>query len=163
MTHGLRSDLWWTIALRILLGQFRDTFWIPSDQVCLSQTHRCPGACGSRQKDHVVILDQSQVRAVWALGYRGNHHFASIKYMPINSGTFHILPSGIHGLCFGSYFSGPLALHSLQHGPLSRVHFGESLVVRSYSEIDQIHLSSEAQCVSHHLPLVDCHSFTYGK
>ncbi len=28
---------------------------------------------------------------------------------------------------------------------------------RLYSEIDQIHLSSEAQCVSHHLPLVDCH------
>ena len=27
-----------------------------------------------------------------------------------------------------------------------------------YSEIDQIHLSSEAQCVSHHLPLVDCHT-----
>ncbi len=26
-----------------------------------------------------------------------------------------------------------------------------------YSEIDHIHLSSEAQCVSHHLPLVDCH------
>ncbi len=24
-------------------------------------------------------------------------------------------------------------------------------------EIDQIHLSSEAQCVSHHLPPVDCH------
>ncbi len=27
-----------------------------------------------------------------------------------------------------------------------------------YSEIDHIHLSSEAQCVSHHLPPVDCHS-----
>ncbi len=36
--------------------------------------------------------------------------------------------------------------------------FGESLVVRLYSEIDQIHLSIEAQCVSHHLPLVDCHN-----
>ncbi len=34
-------------------------------------------------------------------------------------------------------------------GPLSRVHFGESLVIRLYSEIDHIHLSSEAQCVSH--------------
>ncbi len=29
---------------------------------------------------------------------------------------------------------------------------------RLYSEIDQIHLSSEAQCVSHHLPQVDCHT-----
>ncbi len=28
-----------------------------------------------------------------------------------------------------------------------------------HSEIDHIHLSSEAQCVSHHLPLVDCHIF----
>ncbi len=27
-----------------------------------------------------------------------------------------------------------------------------------YSEIDHIHLSSEAQCVSHHLPQVDCHN-----
>ncbi len=43
-------------------------------------------------------------------------------------------------------------------GPLSRVHFGESLVIRLYSEIDHIHLSSEAQCVSHLYPQVDCHT-----
>ncbi len=55
MIHDLRSDLWWTIPLRILLGQFWDTSWIPPDQVSPSQTHRCPGACGSRQKGHVVI------------------------------------------------------------------------------------------------------------
>ncbi len=35
------------------------------------------------------------------------------------------------------------------------VNFG--IPLGSHSEIDQIHLSSEAQCVSHHLPLVDCH------
>ncbi len=29
--------------------------------------------------------------------------------------------------------------------------------LRLYSEIDHIHPSSEAQCVSRHLPLVDCH------
>ncbi len=103
---------------------FWDTDRIPHDQASPSQTHRCPDACGSRQKGHVVI--------------------------------FHILPTGIHGLCFGFCFSGPLPPHSLLHGPLSRVHFGESLVIRLYSEIEQIHLSSEAQCVSHHLPLVDC-------
>ncbi len=40
---------------------------------------------------------------------------------------------------------------------LGCLHFGESLVVRLYSEIDNIHLSSEAQCVSHLYPLVDCH------
>ncbi len=72
MTHDLRSDLWWTIPIRILLGQFWDNLWIPHDQASLS-------------------------------------------------------------------------------------HFGESLIVRLYSEIDQIHLSSEAQCVSHQLPQVDCH------
>ncbi len=99
-----------------LLGQFRDTFRIPPDQASPSQTHRCPGACG----------------------------------------TFHILPRGIHGLCFGSFVSGPLPLRSLLQSPLSRVNFGESLIIRLYSEIDQIHLSSETQCVSHHLPPVDC-------
>ncbi len=48
-------------------------------------------------------------------------------------------------------------LPSLSLGPLLGVHFGESLVVRLYSEIDHIHLSSEAQCASHLLPQVDCH------
>ncbi len=64
----------------------------------------------------------------------------------------HIQPTGIHGLCFGSCFSGPLPLRSLILGPLSRVHLGESLVVRLYSEIDHTYLSIEAQCVSHHYP-----------
>ncbi len=73
MTHDLRSDLWWTIPFRILLGQFWDTLRIPHDQASPSQTHRCPGVCGSRQSDHVII--------------------------------FHIQPTGIHGLCFGSCFS----------------------------------------------------------
>ncbi len=41
---------------------------------------------------------------------------------------------------------------SLIYGPLSRVLFGESLVNRLYSEIDQIHLSIEVQCVSHYYP-----------
>ncbi len=56
MTHDLRSDLWWNIPLRILLGQFWDTSWIPPDQVSHRQIHRCPGACGSRQMGHVVIF-----------------------------------------------------------------------------------------------------------
>ena len=38
-TRDLRSDLWWTIPLRILLDQFRDTLWIPADQVSPSQTY----------------------------------------------------------------------------------------------------------------------------
>ncbi len=47
-THDLRSDLWWTIPLHVLLGHFWDTLWIPTNQVSLSQTLRCPGACDSR-------------------------------------------------------------------------------------------------------------------
>ncbi len=82
---------------------------------------------------------------------------------PGDCGTFHILPTGLHGLCFGFCFAGPLPLRSLLHGPLSRVHFGESLVVRLYSEIDCIHLSSEAQCVSHLYPQVDCHTRCFQK
>ncbi len=33
--------------------------------------------------------------------------------------------------------------------------------VRLYSEIDHLHLSIEAQCVSHLLPLADCHMTSY--
>ncbi len=35
---------------------------------------------------------------------------------------------------------------------------GFNLVIRLYSEIDQIHLSSEAQCDTALLPLGDCHT-----
>ncbi len=125
----------------------------------------------SRHEGHVVIFDQSQssLRHFWQKS--GNRHLPDcedclkradvtsrksmyLSCMPISIGTF----PGLHGLCFGFCFAGPLPQHSLSHGPLLRVHFGESLVIRLYSEIDQIHLSSEAQCVSHHLPQVDCHS-----
>ena len=39
----LRSDLWWTIPLRILLGQIWDTFWLYSeiDQIHLSSEAQC--------------------------------------------------------------------------------------------------------------------------
>ncbi len=74
-----------------------------------------------------------------------------------NFGTFQFLPTGLHGLCIGFCFAGPLPLRSLTHGPLLRVRFGESLVFRLYWEIDHIHRIIEAQCVSHHLPPVDCH------
>ncbi len=112
-------------------------------QVMDPQLPATPGACGSRQKGHVVILDQSQ-RSLRKFSVEAG------TTMPIKIGTFRILPTGLHGLCFGFCFAGLLRLRSLLHGPLSRVHFGESLVVRLYSEIDHIHLSSEAQCVSHH-------------
>ncbi len=78
--------------------------------------------------------------------------------LPIKIGTFQFLSTGLHGLCFGYCFSGPLPLRSLTNGPLFRVRFGESLVVRLYSEIDHLHLSIEAQCVIALLPLGDCHT-----
>ncbi len=59
-----------------------------------------------------------------------------------------------------SYLRVYMGLHSLSHGPLSSVHFGESLVIRLHSEIGHIHLSSEAQCVSHLYPQVDCHKWS---
>ncbi len=45
----------------------------------------------------------------------------------------------------------------LGYGPPIGVRFRESLVVRLHSEIDQIHLSIEAQCVTTLLPLGHCH------
>ncbi len=54
-----------------------------------------------------------------------------------------------------TYMNPILVWHALlmqNNSPLSRVHFGESLVVRLYSEIDHTYLSIEAQCVSHNYP-----------
>ncbi len=73
-------------------------------------------------------------------------------------GFLQFLPMGQHELCFGYLFSGPLPLCSLIIGPPIGVSFRDSLVFRLYSEIDHIHLSSEAQCVSHLLPPGDCHN-----
>ncbi len=75
----------------------------------------------------------------------------------VTIGFLQFLPTGQHGLCFGYLFSGPPTLHSLIHGPPFGVRFQESLVIRLYSEIDQIHLSIEAQCGTACSPLGDCH------
>ncbi len=45
------------------------------------------------------------------------------------------LPTGLHGLCFGCCFSGPLPLCSLINGPPIGVRFRETLVIRLHSEI----------------------------
>ncbi len=76
------------------------------------------------------------------------------KQVPITIGSFQFLPTGLHGLCFGCCLSGPLPLRSLRsthRGPYPGV-------FRLHSEIDQIHLSIEAQCVTTLLPLDDCHT-----
>ncbi len=84
------------------------------------------------------------------------HLVSRCLYFPLDQshwwGTFQFLPTGLHGLCFGFCFAGPLPLRSLTNSPLFRVRFGESLVVGLYSEIDHIHLSIEAQCVTTLLP-----------
>ncbi len=74
-------------------------------------------------------------------------------------GSPQFLPSGQYGLCFGYCFSGPLPPCS-HHGQvtLRGACFRESLVIRLYSEIGQIHLSIEAQCGTAYLPLCDCHN-----
>ena len=83
-------------------------------------------------------------------------------------GMTHVLRSGLVMGNATSYFplivlgyhsySSLLPLRSLINGPPIGVLFGESLVIRLHSEIDQIHLSIEAQCVTTLLPLGDCHN-----
>ncbi len=131
-------DLWWTIPLHIFHCSCWDTLWIPNDHMDLCQTPCVQVPVFSRHWGHVVNLDQSQA-------------------------LFQFLPTGLHGLCFGYCFSSPLPLRSLTNGPLFRVRFGESLVVRLYSEIGHIHLSIEAQCVTTLLPLGDCHTTGLSK
>ncbi len=73
-------------------------------------------------------------------------------------GFLQFLPSGHNGLCFGYCFSGPLPLCSHLNSPPLGVCFRESLVFnRLHSEINQIHLSIEAQCGTACLPMGDCH------
>ncbi len=78
------------------------------------------------------------------------HTGVQVSLVPAKVITWSFLTN--HKARFGYCFSGPLPLRSLILGPLSRVHFGESLVVRLYTEIDHTYLSIEAQCVSHHYP-----------
>ncbi len=97
------------------------------------------------------------VRSTLALKLSVSPPYYPIKSIANKIGSFQFLPTGLHGLCFGCCFSGPLPLRSLIKGPPIGVRFQESLVVRLYAEIDQIHLSIEAQCVTTLLPLGDCH------
>ncbi len=45
------------------------------------------------------------------------HTGVQVSLVPANIGTYHIQPTGVHGLCFGYCFSGPLPLRSLILGP----------------------------------------------
>ncbi len=131
MTHSLRSVLWWAIPFRYYLVNFG----IPLG------SHTIKPALARHTGVQVPVVPAKAITWSFLTNHKARSAWALI-------GTFHIQPTGIHGLCFGSCFSGPLPLRSLLHGPLSMVHFGESLVVRLYSEIHHTYLSIEAQCVS---------------
>ena len=104
---------------------------------------------GSRQSDHVISFGQSPSLLCNCSAKSGNRHF---KPMPINIGTYNIQPHRCTWVVLWLFCFRSTPLRSLILGPLSRVHFGESLVNRLYSEIDHTYLSIEAQCVSHHYP-----------
>ncbi len=112
-------------------GLCRPTF--PIDHMDLCQTHCKQVPDFSRSQGHMV-------------------RFAN------KIGSLQFLPRVLHELCFGCCFSGPLPLCSLINDPHIGVRFLESLVIRLHSEIDQIHLSIEAQCGITLLPLGDCHT-----
>ncbi len=107
-----------------------DTLRIPTDQVSLSQTLRCPG-----QAMGAGVL-RSAANQDWYLP------------VPTYGSTWVVLWLLF---CRSAPSTFPVTWSTLT-GPFRGV---PSL--RSYSKIDHIHLSSEAQCVSHHLPQVDCH------
>ncbi len=70
----------------------------------------------------------------------------------ITFGIYHIQPHWCTWVVLWLFCFRSTPQRSLILGPLSMVHFGESLVNRLYSEIDQTYLSIEAQCVRHHYP-----------
>ncbi len=118
--------------------------------------HKNTDCCGQLWARQRLVMIFTTSHFTWS--FWGTFRIPTDQVSPSQTlrcpGAFRFLPTGLHGLRFGFCFAGPLPLHSLSHGPLLSVHFGESLIIRLYSEIDHIHLSSEAQCVSHHLPHV---------
>ncbi len=72
--------------------------------------------------------------------------------MPIDIGTYNIQPNRCTWVVLWLFCFRSTPHRSLILGPLSRVLFGESLVNRLYSEIDQTYVSIEAQCVRNHYP-----------
>ncbi len=127
MTHSLRSDLWWTIPFRVLLGHFGVPIVSLTIKPTLARHTGVRRVFGSRQSDHVITFGQSQ-------------------------STYHIQPLRCTWVVLWLFCFRSTPQRSLILSPLSRVHFGESLVKRLYSEIDHTYLSIEAQCVSHHYP-----------
>ncbi len=136
-THVLRSDLWWTIPFHILHWSSWDTFKIPTDQVALARHSGVQEPVISRHGITWSFLDQS-ANQDWYLPvptYGSTWVVLWLLFCRSAPSTFPVTWSTLKGPAFRGVPS-----HRL------------------YSEIDHIHLSSEAQCVSHHLSPVDCHN-----
>ncbi len=136
-------------------GSSWNTIRVSTDRVNLCQTHckQVPDfsrAPRSGQMVELVELDQSQ-----ALFYSSKSKVNTIGFLQF-------LPTGQHGLGFGYLFQVCSLYVPFIDGLHLGVHFRGSLVVRLHSEIDQIHLSIEAQCGTARLPLGDCHSRWIG-
>ncbi len=134
--------LWWAMPPNKNHGSAWNTIWISTDRMNLCQTH-----CKQVPDFFPRLRSRGQV-------------WTNYRHCYINRQYNWLLPVPTY---FGCYFSGPLPLRSLLNGPPISVRFRESLVVRLYSEIDQIHLSIEAHCVTTLLPLGDCHTLSKGK
>ena len=134
--------LWWAMPPNKNHGSAWNTIWVSTDRMNLCQTHYKQVPDFSRAPEsgqgHMVRLDQSQASEI-------NSQYNWLSPVPAFGSTWVVLL-----LLF--FRSAPSTF------PNKRVHFRESLVIRFYSEIDQIHLSNEAQCVIACLPLGDCHN-----
>ncbi len=135
-------DLWWTIPLHIFHWSCWDTLWIPNDHMDLCQAPCVQVPVFSRHRGHMVSLDQSQ-----ALFTKSTANKDWYLPVPTYGSTWVVL-----WLLF--FRSAPSTLPN-KWSTLQG--FGESLVVRLYSEIDHLRLSIEAQCVIALLRLGDCH------
>ncbi len=120
----------------------------------LCQTHckQVPDISRASKSDQVTWSKWANIRCRCIIKSKVNTH-----------GFLQFLPLGQYGLCFGYFFSGLLPLRSHFNSPPFGVCFRESLVPRLHSEIDQIHLSIEAQCGTACLPMGDCHSHAEGR
>ncbi len=140
------QDLWWTIPLHVFHWSCWDTLWIPNDHMDLCQTHCVQVPDFSSSYLQVYTPPKKKLLSCFKIcKWKGEEFLFWVS---------------VHGMCFGCCFSGPLPLRSLTNGPPIGVRFWESLVVRLHSEIDQIHLGIEAQCVTTLLPLGD---INYGR
>ncbi len=120
---------------------------------CINVIH---SECRSRSPDIVYGLIFTKFGELVYLWTKGAEKYQSqytwlppVPYLRVNMGC---------ALAIFFFFSGPLPLRSYIGQSTFRGLFpGVPSLNRLYSEIDQIHLSIEAQCGTAYLPMGDCH------